>query len=77
MAGPTRGADASAAAGPVGRHASADINWKLNTEFLTYSRAKGAFAELTLTGAPIGRDDDSIKAIYGRRASLCANLYDE
>ena len=45
------GADASAAAGPVGRHATADTDWKLNTEILTYSRAKGAFAGLTLTGA--------------------------
>ena len=60
------GADASAAAGPVGRHASADTDWKLDTEILTYSRAKGAFAGLTLTGASIRRDDDSMRAIYGR-----------
>ena len=59
------GADASAAAGPVGRHASADTDWKLNTEILTYSRAKGAFAGLTLTGADIRRDDDSMNAFYG------------
>jgi hypothetical protein len=44
------GADASAAAGPVGRHASANTDWKLNAEVLTYSRAKGAFAGLTLNG---------------------------
>jgi lipid-binding SYLF domain-containing protein len=60
------GADASAAAGPVGRHASADTNWKLDTEILTYSRAKGAFAGVTLNGAAIRRDDDSTEAIYGR-----------
>lgn len=60
------GADASAAAGPVGRHASADTDWKMNTEILTYSRAKGVFAGLTLTGAAIRRDDDSTEAIYGR-----------
>ena len=60
------GGDASAAAGPVGRHASADTDWKLNTEVLTYSRARGAFAGLTLTGAAIRRDDDSTEAIYGR-----------
>jgi SH3 domain-containing YSC84-like protein 1 len=60
------GADASAAAGPVGRHASADTNWKLDAEILTYSRAKGAFAGLTLNGASIRRDDDSTEAIYGR-----------
>jgi lipid-binding SYLF domain-containing protein len=59
------GADASAAAGPVGRHASANTDWKLNTEILTYSRAKGAFAGLTLSGADIRRDDDSMKAVYG------------
>src|SRR5208283_612238 len=59
------GADASAAAGPVGRHATADTDWKLNMEILTYSRAKGAFAGLTLTGADVRRDDDSMDAFYG------------
>ena len=63
------GADASAAAGPVGRHATADTDWKLNTEILTYSRAKGAFAGLTLTGADIRRDDNSMDAFYGREVS--------
>jgi lipid-binding SYLF domain-containing protein len=60
------GADASAAAGPVGRHASAGTDWKLNTEILTYSRAKGAFAGLTLEGAGISQDEDAIRAMYGR-----------
>jgi SH3 domain-containing YSC84-like protein 1 len=63
------GADASAAAGPVGRHASADTNWKLDTEILTYSRAKGAFAGITLNGASIRRDEDSTEAIYGHDVS--------
>jgi lipid-binding SYLF domain-containing protein len=63
------GGDASAAAGPVGRHASANTDWKLETEILTYSRAKGAFAGLTLTGAGIRRDDDSTEAIYGHNIS--------
>ena len=63
------GGDASAAAGPVGRHASADTDWKLNTEVLTYSRAKGLFAGLTLTGAAIRRDDDSTEATYGHDVS--------
>jgi SH3 domain-containing YSC84-like protein 1 len=63
------GADASAAAGPVGRHASANTDWKLNEEILTYSRAKGAFAGLTLNGASIRRDDDSMHAVYGRDVS--------
>jgi lipid-binding SYLF domain-containing protein len=59
------GADASAAAGPVGRHASADTDWKLNTEVLTYSRAKGIFAGVALNGAAIRRDDDSTEVLYG------------
>src|SRR5271167_1432035 len=63
------GADASAAAGPVGRHASADTDWKLNTEILTYSRAKGVFAGLTLSGASVRRDDDSMRAFYGRHVT--------
>jgi lipid-binding SYLF domain-containing protein len=63
------GADASAAAGPVGRHASADTDWKLNTEVLTYSRARGLFAGITLNGAAIRRDDDSTEAIYGHDIS--------
>jgi lipid-binding SYLF domain-containing protein len=68
------GADASAAAGPVGRHASADTDWKLDTEILTYSRAKGAFAGLTLTGASIRRDSDSMQAIYGRNVTTRSAL---
>jgi lipid-binding SYLF domain-containing protein len=68
------GADASAAAGPVGRHASAGTDWKLDTEILTYSRAKGAFAGLTLEGASIRQDDDSRHAIYGRKVTTRALL---
>ena len=59
------GGDASAAAGPVGRHATAGTDWKLDTEILTYSRAKGAFAGLTLTGASLRQDSDSRHAMYG------------
>jgi len=68
------GADASAAAGPVGRHASAGTDWKLDTEILTYSRAKGAFAGLTLEGASIRQDDDSRHAIYGPKVTTQALL---
>ncbi|HZU30326.1 MAG TPA: lipid-binding SYLF domain-containing protein [Candidatus Angelobacter sp.] len=57
--------EGSAAAGPVGRHASAGTDWKLDTEMLTYSRSKGAFAGLTLEGAVIQQDNDSTTAIYG------------
>jgi lipid-binding SYLF domain-containing protein len=59
------GADASAAAGPVGRHASADTDWKMNEEILTYSRAKGVFAGLTLNGADVRSDHDSMRTVYG------------
>jgi lipid-binding SYLF domain-containing protein len=57
--------EGSAAAGPVGRHASAGTDWKLNTEMLTYSRSRGIFAGLTLEGAVIEQDADSTTAIYG------------
>ncbi len=62
--------EGSVAAGPVGRHASAGTDWKLNTEMLTYSRSKGVFAGLTLEGAVIQQDDDSTRAIYGRRVGF-------
>ena len=68
------GADASAAAGPVGRHAEAGTNWKMDTEILTYSRAKGVFAGLTLEGASIRQDSDSRRAIYGRKVTTKALL---
>jgi lipid-binding SYLF domain-containing protein len=61
------GADASAAAGPVGRHAEGMTDWKMRAEVLTYSRARGVFAGLTLNGAAIYADDDSTRNIYGRR----------
>jgi SH3 domain-containing YSC84-like protein 1 len=63
------GADASAAAGPVGRHASANTDWKMDAEILTYSRARGAFAGIALKGASIRHDEDSTRAIYGRNVS--------
>jgi lipid-binding SYLF domain-containing protein len=62
--------EGSAAAGPVGRHASAGTDWKMNTEMLTYSRSKGAFAGLTLEGAVVQQDDDSTRAIYGKRMTF-------
>jgi lipid-binding SYLF domain-containing protein len=58
--------EGSVAAGPVGRHASAGTDWKMNTEVLTYSRSKGVFAGLTLEGAVVEQDNDSTRAIYGR-----------
>jgi len=71
------GGDASAAAGPVGRHASADTDWKLNTEILTYSRAKGIFAGLTLNGQVISKDEDAMTATYGADVSTKAVLHGE
>jgi lipid-binding SYLF domain-containing protein len=60
------GADASASAGPVGRHASAGTDWKMDSEMLTYSRSKGAFAGISLDGAVLEQDKDSTRAIYGQ-----------
>src|SRR5437899_6569440 len=60
------GADASVAAGPVGRHASADTDWKLQAQVLSYSRARGAFAGLELSGAAIKQDKDSTREFYNR-----------
>src|SRR5271155_2042354 len=59
------GADASVAAGPVGRHASADTDLKLNAEILSYSRAKGIFAGISLDGAVVQADKSGDKAMYG------------
>ena len=58
--------EGSVAAGPVGRHASAGTDWKMNTQLLTYSRSKGVFAGLTLEGAVVEQDNDSTHAIYGK-----------
>ncbi|HWX54705.1 MAG TPA: lipid-binding SYLF domain-containing protein [Verrucomicrobiae bacterium] len=62
--------EGSAAAGPVGRHASAGTDWKMDTEMLTYSRSKGAFAGLTLEGAVVQQDTDSTIQVYGNDASF-------
>ena len=58
--------EGSAAAGPVGRHASAGTDWKMDTQMLTYSRSKGIFAGLTLEGAVVQQDSDSTISVYGR-----------
>jgi lipid-binding SYLF domain-containing protein len=60
------GGEASAAAGPVGREASANTDWKLRSQILTYSRTRGLFAGLTLNGANVRQDDDSTRAFYGK-----------
>jgi lipid-binding SYLF domain-containing protein len=72
------GADASVAAGPVGRHAAADTDWKLRAQVLSYSRTRGVFAGLELNGAAIHQDKDSTREFYGRmvpfRTSLQGNI---
>jgi SH3 domain-containing YSC84-like protein 1 len=60
------GADASVAAGPVGRHAEGNTDWKMRAEVLTYSRARGLFAGVSLNGAVIKQDKDSTREFYGR-----------
>src|SRR5260370_5961413 len=68
------GADASAAADPVGRHAEAGASWRLDTEILTHSPAKGAFAGLTLEGASLPQALDSEPPIYSRTPTTRAIL---
>ncbi|MGA6985235.1 MAG: lipid-binding SYLF domain-containing protein [Terriglobales bacterium] len=72
------GADASAAAGPVGRHAAADTDWKMKAQVLTYSRSRGLFAGLELNGAVIKQDKSSTREFYGRmvpfKTSLTGNI---
>ncbi len=65
------GADASAAAGPVGRNAQAATDVLLNAEFLTYSRAKGLFAGLDLSGDVLEANNEDVRAEYG------ANVQDD
>jgi SH3 domain-containing YSC84-like protein 1 len=60
------GAGATAAAGPVGSDVSTDQAWKMNSEMLTYSRAKGAFAGVDLGGSNFSSDDDATVALYGK-----------
>jgi lipid-binding SYLF domain-containing protein len=68
------GADASAAAGPVGRHAAADTDWKMRAQVLTYSRSRGLFAGLELSGAVIKQDKGSTREFYGRMVPFKTSL---
>ena len=63
----TLGGDASVAAGPVGRTASAETDAQMNAEILSWSRSKGLFAGISLTGATLRQDLDDNQALYGRR----------
>ena len=60
------GADASAAAGPVGRQTEASTDWKMKAEVLTYSRARGVFAGIDLSGSRITQDGDETRVLFGK-----------
>lgn len=66
--------EASATAGPVGRHASAGTDWKMDTEALSYSRTKGLFVGVAVDGAKIQQDKDSTVAIYGKDVNFRKTL---
>ena len=68
------GADASVAAGPVGRHAAADTDWKMRAQVLTYSRTRGVFAGVSLAGAVIKQDKDATRELYGRMVPFRTSL---
>ena len=59
------GAEAGVAAGPLGREAQASTDWKMKDKILVYSRTKGLFAGIDLSGAAVKPDDDSTRAYYG------------
>src|SRR5882757_10011288 len=59
------GGDAAASAGPVGRNAQAGTDWKLNAEFLTYSRSKGLFAGIDLDGTVLSQNQEGTRTLYG------------
>jgi len=61
------GADASAAAGPIGRDAEADTDVAMRAEVLTYSRSRGLFAGISLEGSTLRPDEDANERIYGRK----------
>jgi lipid-binding SYLF domain-containing protein len=64
------GGEASAAAGPVGRDAAADTDWKMRAEVLTYSRARGIFAGIDLNGSAITQDKDETRVLYGKMVAF-------
>lgn len=63
------GADASVAAGPVGRDAEASTNAAMSAEMLSYSRAQGVFAGVSLSGTSLGPDGDANEKVYGKKVS--------
>jgi lipid-binding SYLF domain-containing protein len=71
------GADASVAAGPVGRHTEGNTDWKMRAQVLTYSRARGVFAGVSLNGAVVKQDKDSTREFYGHMVTSKAALTGE
>ena len=71
------GADASVAAGPVGRHAEGNTDWKMRAQVLTYSRARGVFAGVSLNGAVMKQDKDTTREFYGHMVTSRAALTGE
>jgi SH3 domain-containing YSC84-like protein 1 len=71
------GAGASVAAGPVGREAEGSTDWKMRAEILTYSRARGVFAGVSLNGAVVKQDKDSTREFYGHMVTTKASLLGE
>jgi SH3 domain-containing YSC84-like protein 1 len=70
------GGDVSAAAGPVGRNASAETDVTLRAEILSYSRARGLFAGISLSGSTLRPDNDANKRLYGKEVSAKAIVFD-
>ena len=71
------GADASAAAGPVGRTASAETDVTMRAEILSYSRARGLFAGVSLEGSTLRPDNGANKNLYGKDESAKAIVFDK
>jgi SH3 domain-containing YSC84-like protein 1 len=69
------GGDVSAAAGPVGRNASAETDVSMRAEILSYSRARGLFAGISLSGSTLRPDNDANKKLYGKEVSAKAIVF--
>jgi SH3 domain-containing YSC84-like protein 1 len=71
------GGDASAAAGPVGRNVSAETDVSMRAEILSYSRARGLFAGVSLAGSTLRPDNDGNKKLYGKDVTAQAIVFDK
>ena len=71
------GGDASAAAGPVGRNASAETDITMRAEILSYSRARGLFAGISLSGSTLRPDEDGNKKLYGKDITAESIVFDK